>query len=119
MWVHTKFIFSKEKEKLCKKINIFNYLKKKDNIIIMVEYKCSRCSKIFTKKYNFEKHQNRKYPCKKVNFKCTFCNKIYSTKSNLNKHMKKCDNNNKVTKSGELEIMKEKIDYLMKQKKNL
>ena len=54
---------------IIKLLLFINYLKKKDNIIIMVEYKCSRCSKsIFTKKYNFEKHQNRKYPCKEGKF---------------------------------------------------
>ena len=64
----------------------------------MVEYKCSRCSKEFLKKYNFEKHQKRKFPCKKTKFACEFCNKKYSSKSNLNKHIKKCSKNNKIVK---------------------
>ena len=100
-------------------MKIINYLKKKNNIILMVEYICSRCTTIFTKKYNYEKHKNRKYPCKKLKFECEFCNKSYSSKSNLNKHLKKCEKNNKIVKSEELEIMKEKIDYLMKQKTNI
>lgn len=30
----------------------------------MVEYKCDRCNVLFNKKYHYERHINRKYPCK-------------------------------------------------------
>jgi uncharacterized C2H2 Zn-finger protein len=31
----------------------------------MVEYPCEKCNKVFAKKYVYEKHINRKFPCKK------------------------------------------------------
>jgi uncharacterized C2H2 Zn-finger protein len=29
----------------------------------MVEYKCEKCNKLFKKKFNYEKHIDRKYSC--------------------------------------------------------
>ena len=35
----------------------------------MVEYKCNNCNRIFKKKYNYECHLKRKYPCTKIKIK--------------------------------------------------
>ena len=80
----------------------------------MVNYICSICNKIFNQKGHYERHINRKYPCKKKNNnntiessykiginipnmecdnknnECNYCDKIYSTKFNLVKHQKTC-----------------------------
>jgi len=74
----------------------------------MVQYKCNRCNKIFTHKNDYNKHKNRKKPCKisvinshKSSHKneCSKCHKIYANRSNLNRHTKnyctfKIDNKN-------------------------
>ena len=82
----------------------------------MVEYKCDKCNKIFARKYDFNKHQKRKFPCKSKeptsiqnipenthdipeiypkiseklenNIKCVYCNKIFVYKSGLYRHIK-------------------------------
>jgi uncharacterized C2H2 Zn-finger protein len=83
----------------------------------MKEYKCNRCIKIFNKKIDFTRHQNRKNPCKSIkepilviptilNIKptilntkptkiidksdnyCNYCNKIFSHYNSLNRHIK-------------------------------
>jgi len=97
----------------------------------MNKFKCPNCLKKFNRKSNYERHLNRKYPCKIVinstcsnskdgipipkveyienNNICNFCNRIYSTNFNLNKHLKKC----KIKKEEEL---KQKLfDLLMKE----
>jgi hypothetical protein len=62
----------------------------------MVNYNCKQCNRNFKKKYNYNKHINRKYPCKPVItivFNCKFCDKNYSTKGNLKRHEEKCNKN--------------------------
>jgi len=81
----------------------------------MVNYICRNCKKTFEQKGHYERHLNRKFPCKthpsiinsidissktgihipnleydNNNNICLFCKKTYSTKFNLNKHQKKC-----------------------------
>jgi len=76
----------------------------------MVEYKCNKCHKIFTKKYNYEHHLIRKFSCTTapintecvpddlINKKnelnnqnndkqCNYCNKTFSQVSSLNRHL--------------------------------
>lgn len=60
----------------------------------MVEYECYKCKKKFDKKYNYEKHINKKYSC--------------VTKVNTVDQLKE-----------ELEIQKEKISELQEQIKVL
>lgn len=55
----------------------------------MSKFKCEKCEKEFTKKWNYKLHINRKTKCKKVRYTCEICKKSYSSKSNLIKHMKK------------------------------
>ena len=55
----------------------------------MVEYKCDRCSKIYSKKYDYNRHINRKNPCKKktnisAGFRPNFTNKNTKIKNDLN-----------------------------------
>jgi hypothetical protein len=57
-------------------------------------YSCDRCQKTFTKKFNYDVHVNRKFPCEEIIpvkvkvFKCLYCETKYTRKFNLNKHMK-------------------------------
>ncbi|AYV75520.1 MAG: hypothetical protein Terrestrivirus2_28 [Terrestrivirus sp.] len=76
----------------------------------MVEYKCNKCHKIFTKKYNYEHHLTRKFSCTAVpndtskipdnlinkksdaadqnnDKQCNYCNKTFSQVSSLNRHL--------------------------------
>ena len=79
----------------------------------MVEYKCTRCNKIYNNKYNYNKHLNRKISCKKIIDKdnannmqnneniifnnaktmqneknlCNYCNKNFTHKNNLYIHI--------------------------------
>lgn len=59
----------------------------------MVKYTCERCTQVFSKKYNYEYHINRKYPCTEVVkkdkklFKCLHCDATYTRKFNLDKHI--------------------------------
>lgn len=63
----------------------------------MVQYKCETCQRIFTKKYNYDKHLERKIPCtimsnldkKQKIYKCK-CGKKFNRKDNLNRHRNKC-----------------------------
>ncbi len=69
-----------------------------------MEYLCDRCRKTFSRKSNYERHVNRKFPCvqnkpdtekKKHVFLCNRCNKKYSNQWNLDRHLntscKPCD----------------------------
>jgi hypothetical protein len=62
-------------------------------------YKCSVCDYESDKKYNVEKHINKKLSCgegvktiieNKVNYLCEYCNKKSTNKSNLSRHLKTC-----------------------------
>lgn len=63
-------------------------------------YKCNRCNKLFDHKGDYNKHINRKIPCKKfpefpgklvpkvrADFQCPKCYTSLSSKSNLNRHI--------------------------------
>lgn len=56
----------------------------------MVEHKCHKCGKIFTRKSDLNNHLNRINPCdkNKPKFKCEHCLKKYCRKDTLNKHIK-------------------------------
>ena len=60
----------------------------------MVEYKCSRCNKVFDKKHAYEVHINRKYKCKsdsdendETKLKCKYCLTTFTTQRALDSHM--------------------------------
>jgi hypothetical protein len=105
----------------------------------MVEYKCIRCNKIYINKYDYNKHLNRKIPCKSKeqakiiiqsktinsqsktikNLRCNYCEKNFTHSNNLNRHIKtackviKENNNNKKiifdTLINEMNELKEKL----------
>ena len=56
----------------------------------MVEHKCHKCGKIFSRKSDLNNHLNRINPCTRNNskFKCEYCQKKYCRKDVLNKHIK-------------------------------
>lgn len=71
----------------------------------MVEYKCDRCNKIYSNKFDYCRHLNRKNPCEKKDLgknilkpgeiimvndqlKCPNCMKTFSNIFLLNKHLK-------------------------------
>jgi len=76
----------------------------------MTVYKCNECNKIFNKKYNYDIHINRKYPCftdiqiepkniqKEVEniqkepdkeiIQCNYCRKAFTLQNSLNRHLK-------------------------------
>lgn len=69
----------------------------------MVQHICENCGKVFKKRWNYNYHINRKFPCKKKKsqidvdsskpFKCSLCSSRFATKSNLNRHIIKCQEN--------------------------
>ena len=63
----------------------------------MVEYKCNRCCKIYTNKYDYNRHKNRKYPCKKPyqNDTIPIPQKSESQDSSKNNHTSKSARNKK------------------------
>jgi len=74
----------------------------------MSNYKCDTCEKVFNRKYNFDRHKNRKIPCKfstkkgtqkstKIHqntpksteiYKCNYCQNEFSRSDSLNRHLK-------------------------------
>ena len=57
---------------------------------------CTKCNKEFNKKYNLERHLNRKIPCNNI-IKCSNCLKEFKTNQGLIRHSNKkipCKNNN-------------------------
>ena len=76
-------------------------------------YKCNRCGKLYNHKGDYNRHINRKIPCKKllkfpeklvpkvrspdeVTFRCPKCNTLCSSKSSLDKHItSSCPSNNR------------------------
>ena len=72
----------------------------------MVEYQCNKCTKTFTKKYNYMKHNERKTPCSILNnnfritkkHKCKNCNKKINRKDNYKRHIEKCKKNISIKK---------------------
>src|SRR5579872_1329196 len=65
----------------------------------MVKYICPKCNAVFTKKYVYDKHMNRKTDCtskknesmEQEGFKCK-CGKEYSRQDTLKKHIDKVHN---------------------------
>lgn len=58
-------------------------------------YICTYCQKIFNKKYNLNRHLDKKQKCYSSMsisniYSCNICKKKYSSKGNLNKHKTKC-----------------------------
>lgn len=53
-------------------------------------YKCNKCDKTFSDKYNFDRHNSRKNPCVKPSvYICEFCNKKLSNKQSVIRHQEK------------------------------
>ncbi len=79
----------------------------------MVEHKCIRCRKTFTKKSTFVDHTKRKNPCHKISTKNPPTNSSVSTKSNQKMHQ--CPNCKSVfTRS---DALKRHVEHRCKQKK--
>jgi uncharacterized Zn-finger protein len=64
-------------------------------------FTCNLCNKEFNRKYNLNKHMERKNPCVKKEeveveeeeekkIKCEFCNKFYKHNFTLTRHLKTC-----------------------------
>jgi len=108
-------------------------------IILMVEYICSRCNKIFNKKSNYIAHIDRKYKCDLVKddnialkyaqkagksskneqnqaYKCQRCNKTFLKKFNCERHFESCtsDKNDNLEK-----LYKELLKEMKKQNKEI
>ena len=43
----------------------------------MSEYKCDTCNKLFNRKFNLDRHKNKKFPCSKMNHFDGFQNRLY------------------------------------------
>ena len=56
-------------------------------------YECDKCKKEFKKKPDYERHKNRKFPCKQQIYICNDCNTEFTYKSALMRHQKsRCSN---------------------------
>ena len=93
----------------------------------MSNYECGECNKMFSNKFNYERHLNRKNKCynKTYTEDCVYCNKIFSTKSSVTRHIK---SNCKIFKKKEIEKkniydeltrLKEENNKLKKENKKL
>lgn len=82
----------------------------------MVNHRCEKCEKTFTKKSLYTEHINRKKKCDEIQYmkQCLYCNKNFSTKSSVTRHIK---NNCKVYKKTEEDkrIIYDKLIQLEKQ----
>lgn len=64
----------------------------------MIEYQCNRCTKIFSRKADYDKHRMRKKPCsfkKNVGIipnihACKCCKKKFNRKDSYDRHIKSC-----------------------------
>ena len=63
----------------------------------MVEYKCKKCLKIFTRKGDYDRHLMRKTPCsvkkshtKIITYKCKTCDKKFNRKDHFKRHIIIC-----------------------------
>ena len=95
----------------------------------MKTFKCEKCNKIFHHKNDYEKHKNKKKPCKKeliteFDFECDFCDKLFSSKYNLDRHLSHyCKQKNNINNSKiileEGEIIKKNGKYVCMKCKEL
>lgn len=80
----------------------------------MIEYKCDKCGKIFSKQYNYNRHINNSKKCspsKNIKplkqFKCQACDVSFNRKDHLNQHLKTQTcllNNKKIMKNNTVNI---------------
>ena len=86
-------------------------------------FKCKKCSKVFDKKSNYERHLNRVIDCKTgsktskkiITFKCDKCGKKFSRKDSMKRHFLNCKvdiNKIKVTGNKNTTIMGKKINSI-------
>jgi hypothetical protein len=77
------------------------------NIVKGAHYECIRCLRFYSNKYDYNRHLNRKNPCKLNSckgdsefktsmknsniFTCGLCNKDFTRKDNLNRHYTSCN----------------------------
>ena len=63
------------------------------------KWECDRCHQEFDRKFNYDRHISRKFPCIDDNPGniCEICNGSYSSKSYLKKHLIKCREKHKDT----------------------
>ena len=99
-----------------------------------IEYKCDKCGKIFNHKNDYNRHLNRKNPCKtsaeipiQPNFtkippnkiindlKCNYCEKIFTRSDSLNRHLQ---NRCKVKKRQDKQKEEEELMTKLIQKKD-
>ena len=58
-------------------------------------YKCLRCSKSFSRKFNLDRHlESCKVDNSEVSYKCLRCDKTFSRRYNLDRHMESCKHDN-------------------------
>ena len=103
----------------------------------MVEYKCDKCGKIYSKKFDYNRHMKRKNPCtsstqnivvvtqKNVdkieqNLKCTYCEQVFSRIDSLNRHTNSfCKIKIKQKENEKEEIFKQLLQEMIEQNKEL
>ncbi len=105
----------------------------------MPEFECNRCHRSFNRKYNLERHENKKKKCKKNEqiipqknaperkithldckktqnnaFECNHCNRNFKRNWDLNRHLKTCNEKKEKEKeeNRKLEILNAKIKLL-------
>jgi hypothetical protein len=57
----------------------------------MVNYDCEKCGKSFNKKWDYDQHCDRKFPCNKSEEnECSKCGKQFAYSNSMYRHMKTC-----------------------------
>ena len=89
----------------------------------MVEYRCSKCNKIFNKKSNYDKHLERKYSCiiNENVFNCEYCGFECNKNGILTNHLKnRCKIKKDLDKSeSNIIIMDGKLDEISELKEKI
>ena len=97
-------------------------------------FKCNKCEKEFKRKWDLERHLNKKNPCKKIiqdiqkndeliekdekPYGCDFCKRSYKHKYHMNRHLKTCkekqkeEQKEKDEKQQEFDLVNSKIRLL-------